>query len=186
MSDSQPLWKGAAAVFPYSPTLHQQYWRQPKYKNQPAYCLARQDGPHLWVPREAVPGPLDRVVEGRPAKFQLDFTPRNAEQVRVVMEGQALLRAGKSFIMQAPTGFGKTVIGCTLIHHMQRRTMVITTKEDVVEQWTKDAMKILKLDKSRIGFLAGDVEPKPEHDLVIALVQSAMKGPERYPDLDFA
>ncbi len=114
------------------------------------------------------------------------FTPRTPEQARVSERGRQMLLDGRSFILRAPTGWGKTVVGCSLISAPQRRTLVITTKEDIIKQWVDAAIKVLGLARDDVGLWCGDSVPRDDQPLVVGLVQSIMKGPERYPGVDYA
>jgi superfamily II DNA or RNA helicase len=130
--------------------------------------------------------PDDRRTEGIAAKFTVSFTPRSKEQASVYANAAERLKRGQSFILQAPTGYGKTVIGCALIGAVGRKALVITTKDDLIEQWQDAARRFLNLSGSEVAVWRADQSPNPDAKLVLGLVQSVLKGPERYPDVDFA
>jgi superfamily II DNA or RNA helicase len=183
-----PSFTGSAAVYPYTAALDRACRTQDRFGNEFSYAIERShDGKRcLWLPRAAAPAGTDLRAEGQPFAFGCNFTPRNPEQARIHVEGVRELLNGESFVIQAPTGWGKTVIGCAIAAKVRRRTLVVTTKEDIMDQWLTAATSIMGLDPSQVGFWRGDTVPKPDQPFVVALVQSVLKGPERYPEVDFA
>jgi superfamily II DNA or RNA helicase len=108
------------------------------------------------------------------------FKPQKPEQLRVIQESVELLKADEQFIVSAPTGWGKTYVGAQIAGLMGRRFCVITTKDDIVNQW-RDAIKAtLGLEDEEIGIWRGHQVPKHSHKAVVGLVQSLMKGVDRY------
>lgn len=186
-----PTQVAAAAVYPYSRELMAACRRVDRFDNEYYLCEERMGEAGLFrallLPRATCPeSPVDLRADG----IAIDFTgyhptPRNEEQRRVLREASTLLHEGKSFILQAPTGWGKTVVGCWLIGEVGRKALIITTKEDIVDQWVESAEKFLGLSNDKIGIWRGDVSPDPDCNVVVGLVQSLLKGPERYPDIDF-
>jgi superfamily II DNA or RNA helicase len=181
-----PLYVSAGAAYPYSVALEERASMESRYGE--TFQLGRRNlaDNTLWLPRALCPTAReDRRSDGEVVKYDHKFIPRNDEQGRVSVEGRRLLQAGHSFILQAPTGWGKTVVGCSLIAAPQRVTAVITTKEDILKQWSDAAKMVLGLSEDEICLWHGDNYPTASHKIAIALVQSVMKGPERYPEVDF-
>lgn len=113
-----PLSVGAAAVYPYSDDLLEQGMRVSTYGDP--YNMFRVVGPvgqqRIWAPRNlARPYGEDMRVDGIEIQFNSTFKPRNTEQSRVIDETVELLLKGKSFILEAPTGFGKSQVAGTLV-----------------------------------------------------------------------
>jgi len=187
LTNVKPLYVAGGAVYPWSDKLAVQALTETRFGEE--YSLARHEPltDTLWLPRRLCPASADdRRSEGEVVCYGYHFLPRNEEQSKIVREGTKLLHEEQNFIIQAPTGWGKTVVGCALIALTQRRTLVITTKQDIIQQWIDAAMSVLGLSEGEIGTWNGDNSPRPEHKLVVGLVQSIMKGPERYPDVDYA
>jgi superfamily II DNA or RNA helicase len=184
-----PLYVSGGAAYPRSKELQRLADVETRYGE--AYSLARHNAVDdtLWFPRAMCPSPgpeNDRRSSGVAVQYEHRFTPRNEEQARIAEEGYALLHAERSFVLQAPTGWGKTIVGCAILSRLRVRTLVITTKEDILKQWADAAKLVLGLSDAEIGFWRGDEQPQPQHTFVVGLVQSVMKGPERYPDVDYA
>ena len=181
ITDRRPLATGAAACFPFTPELMQECARLDNFGE--AYSLCRRAGSHLWLPRAAcLPGVDDVCSDGEPVQFKSSFQPRNADQKRVFRESLDLLLTGESFITNAPTGWGKTYLGCALAAGVGRRTLVITTKSDALKQWVKASEDVLGVSP---GIWHADNLPG-DQSIVVGLVQSILKGVERYPGAGWA
>jgi len=174
-----PILYGAGATYPWDDDLAKAFTFVSRFEDVvPLY--QKQNG-FIVLPREVCPvGHKDVRVVGEPAGFQNKFVPRNQDQLRVVSESFHLLETGQSHLLAAPTGYGKTYIGCALAARLNVPTLVITTKEDVLAQWVEAARNVLGLDPLEIGIWRGDQVPFGKR-FVVGLVQSIMKGPERYP-----
>lgn len=108
------------------------------------------------------------------------FKAQKPEQLRVINESVSLLKQDEQFIVSAPTGWGKTYVGSQIAGLMGCRFCVITTKQDIVGQWVDALKATLGLQDDEIGVWAGDKVPSPKHKAVVGLVQSLMKGVDRY------
>ncbi|HEY0817947.1 MAG TPA: DEAD/DEAH box helicase family protein, partial [Rhizobacter sp.] len=180
---SPPLAVHGGAVYPYSLDLHDKFRLESRFEDEFELCLQHEQ--ELWVPRRFAPVGGDTVdlrTDGLPYDFQVSFKARHADQQRVVDETLNLLTAGVSHIVQAPTGYGKTFIGARMAGHVRRYTLVLTTKEDLMQHWRKAAREVLNLPDDLIGEWRGDTVPRPDQPFVVGLVHSVLKGPQRYPD----
>lgn len=142
------------------------------------------------VPRNCAPHVKDNyktyynVASGKKYQWDDGFVPRDDCQLEMVESSAALFALGGHYgghIMQAPTGYGKTYLGSSVIQRVGERALVITTKEDILDDWKQALSKTLNIDPSKIGEWRGDVVPTPEHEVVVGLVQSICKGYDRYP-----
>ncbi len=106
--------------------------------------------------------------------------PKNDEQFKILEQLDEHLLAGfTGGQIIAPTGFGKTWIGCSLIKRLSLTTLVVTTKTDEMENWVKHCKDFLGINAQRWH---GDTVPDDDCEIAISLVQSVAKGPERYSD----
>lgn len=182
-----PLTTGAAAVYAHSEALIASMERTSVYDKEDKFNLCRVIGTEfsrrVLVPRNMAPvAPEDLRVPGLDVEFTIAFKPRSAEQLRVVEESATLLAKGESFVTQAPTGFGKTYVGAAVTGMVGKKTMVIVTKEDIRDQWTKAFSEVLGLKPGvDLGYLYGDVCDVTNRKVVIAMVQSVAKE-ARYPE----
>lgn len=186
--EEQPecVWQGA--VYPNTKQLREAFSDTDRF-GEPYRMYRLLEDDKLMVPRNCAPN-IDPSTDYRDAgsdEFFLNaFKPRNREQALVVSECVQLLEAGVSHIVQAMTGFGKTYVGCAAAAEIGKRTIVITTKQDIIKQWADAAKAVLGLKASDIGYIQGDKNSSEGKPFVIALVQSARKGPERYDKATFA
>lgn len=181
IKDTPTLLHGAA-VYPYCAKLADRFTLEDRFEEE--FCLFRKDGEDIWLPRRfaATAPEVDLRTDGLPADFANHFEPRNSDQARVVNEMCTLLAAKRSHIVQAPTGYGKTYIGCAAAAFVNRHTLVLTTKEDLMGQWREAARNVLGLTDDQIGEWRGDTVPHESQPFVVALVHSVLKGPTRYPE----
>lgn len=176
----QPLITHGAAVYPYNEKFEKMFTLQTRYEE--TYELFKKVGTHsILIPRQLCPlGVEDKRLEGAPIDFASHFKPRNDEQARVVKEAVHLLKQGESFIVQAPTGFGKTIISAEIIGRVGVKTLIIVPKNDITAQW-RDALKlVLGLKDDEIGYIQGDNCNVKGKKVVIAMVHSVCKA-GRYP-----
>lgn len=176
---------GAGAVYGSTPGLIKQFsWSDRFDRPYNAYLLG--EGGTILLPREACPPGPEEFTDGPKVEFKLNFEPRNPDQARVVSESLALLSEGRSFILQASTGFGKTALTMPLIHHVGRKTLVVVSKSDLIRgsrkrpQWWEHIRDMLGVPESRIGIWRGDTVQTVGKDVVIAMLHS-MGKPGRYP-----
>lgn len=174
---------GAAGVYPYSDALLELGSKMSRFGDP--YNMFRVSGAgddrRILVPRMMVPLYVkDTRADGLEVSFSSHFTPRNTEQSRVIDEATQLLLDGDNFVVECPTGFGKTACAMQIIANLGLKTLVVVTKEDIRDQWYDAAVKFLRLPASKIGFIQGDRFEIQGRSLVIAMVQSLAKE-SRYP-----
>ncbi len=131
--------------------------------------------PRTW----AEPGYDDMRIKGEyihPTKIAP--VPRNAEQIDLQnkLEEHISLK-GYGGTIVAPTGFGKTWLGCIVIQAIGKTTLVVTTKTDEMENWVKHCHDMLGIEAQRWH---GNNIPDEDAEIVVGLVQSIAKGPTRY------
>ena len=185
---------GAGAWYPYSKKLEKRYTLKDRFGEPYKLFTLNQEENALILPRGVAPYvDLDALADmgiGQrtsigPRAYNWDdgFIARSAEQTRVVEESTALLLEGGYYgghILQAPTGFGKTYLGAAIIQRVGVRACIITTKEDILDDWRVALSKTLNIDLEQVGIWRGDKLPEKHHEAVVALVQSVAKGYERY------
>ena len=193
---TRPLVTGASAVYPHSPELEARFRFEGKYKdadgNPDVVLLHRREGKLIHLPRALCPvGIEDARVDGEAVTFPQKPAPR-PHQAEVTQATIAFLQAGHSGQVCAYTGFGKTVIGYAAAHAVQRKTLVITTKEDIYEQWIAGACgydrvkkepchNFLGLTPAEVGEIRGDKCEVMGTKFCVALIQSLSKE-GKYPD----
>jgi superfamily II DNA or RNA helicase len=167
-------------TLPWSPERERQFTFKSTYDGEIQVFQRSKDGISIEVPRNAVPLAQDLRDPGIAINFNSSFKPQKPEQLQVIAKSAELLASDKDHIVAAPTGWGKTYVGSEIAGRMGRRFCVITTKEDIIGQWVKALQETLNLSLDEIGIWRGDQVPSFKHKAVVSLVQSVMKGPERY------
>lgn len=124
---------------------------------------------------------IDRSVDGQDIQFSSNFIPRNQDQTRMVEKSAGLLLNGESHILQAATGFGKTIVATEIAARVGKKFMVIVPKEDIVGQWMRAFEIVLGLSSQDVGLIQGDSCNVAGKKAVIAMIHSICKD-GRYPD----
>jgi superfamily II DNA or RNA helicase len=181
--DIEPVATGAAAVYPYSEKIAEQFVAVSRFDDPyPMHRVFENEGSkYIAVPRNLAPmGETDVRDWGEAYPFVSSFEPRSAEQSRVISRSTGRLLKGESFITQAPTGFGKTWCAMEVIARIGVRTLVVVTKEDLRDEWEKVAKTLLGVEA---GFIQGN-RIDTGCALTIGLVQS-LSNFNRYPPATF-
>lgn len=190
---SAPIMVGGGAVYPYKDTWMSIGEREAKYPDEEGntkFNLFRVIGNdkhrRILVPRNMVDitPVIDKRERGVDVTFENHFKARNQEQTRLVKESVQLLAQGESFMLRAPTGFGKTYVTSAIIGAVGKKTIVTVTREDIIDQWVKAFQEVLGLTMDDIGFIAGDTCDTVGKKIVLAMVQSLAKE-QRYPEHHF-
>jgi superfamily II DNA or RNA helicase len=179
-----PLETGAYSLYKYSSDIENKLSYTSYFGDSFSLCERMVDAEGnslLGVARAITPAGADKTVLGEKIPFDINFTPRNKEQHRVVRESVTRIRNGESFIVQAPTGFGKTIVASAMIGHYGRKTLIIVPKNDIIGQWVKALKSVLNLSESEIGLIQGDTCQVKGRKVCIAMVHSICKV-GRYPD----
>ena len=81
----------------------------------------------------------------------------------------------------AGTGRGKTICGLYAAYHVGRKTLVVTTKDDIYQQWIERAQQFLGLGPHEIGEIRGDKCEVIGTKFCVAMIHSLSKD-GKYPD----
>lgn len=180
MVEKPPLRVGASAVFPLDLKLQKKLRFTSRFGDEVLLHDVR-DG-ELHVPRALAPvrsdDTVDETIWSNPVDYPKCPEPR-PNQVEFFAEVDKIVAAQQSGVLVAYTGFGKTVVGFRIAARAQRRTLVVTTKDDIFKQWVNDAPKFLGISPNEVGVIRG---PKCQHDrkIVVSMIHSLAK-PAKYP-----
>ena len=187
MLTMSPIIVTSGGIYPYSDKLLEYGTRVSRFGDEYQIFSIYGSGKHrrIMVPRNMVPEDSNFQYEkGFDVEFTSKFVPRDKKQEYVIKESVQLLAKGESFIVEAPTGTGKTIMAMDIIAKIGKKTIVVVTKEDIRDQWVTAARMILGLSDAEIGFIQGDVCSVSGKKLVIALIQSLSKE-DRYDETSF-
>lgn len=93
--------------------------------------------------------------------FYGELTDLQSEAVTALLEH-------KTGVLSAGTGFGKTVIACNIISHLQKNTLIFVHRVNLLQQWKMVVKEFLHIDAGTVG---GGVD-KRTGQVDIALIQS--------------
>lgn len=174
-----PMRMDALAWYPYSVDLEKTLKHETKFEG--VVNLATVVGHNLLVPRGLAMGKpvLDKRSDGSTIHVTMKNPPRNLEQKRVIEKSTGNLLLGQDHILRATTGFGKTYCGLSIAANVGRNTLIIVTKDDLMEQWRKAILTHTSTPASKIGIIQQDQCDYVGKDFVIAMVHSLIK--DKYP-----
>lgn len=169
-----PKMHGAGAHYPFKHLLERRYRFTSRFGDE--VLLHRRDGDDSVLPRALCPvGPNDQRTKGDPAAFPQAPIPK-PHQEKLYAEAFAFVDAGLSGLICAYTGFGKTPLGYALAHRVQRKTLVVTTKDDIYKQWIDGAVQFLGIERKRVGEIRADKTQVEGRDFVVAMIHTLAKG----------
>lgn len=187
-----PLFVGADAAYPYSQKLADKYKFTSRFGDEVLLYNVSDDGKLIYLPRALCPiGANDNRDYGTKVEFKPNIVPR-AHQVKTFAKAEQLIKDEISGIISAYTGFGKTVLGYLMAATAGVKTLVITTKEDIFDQWVEGACgrksptnpkghNFLGLEEHEVGIIRGNKCEVVGTKFVVAMVQSLSKD-DKYPD----
>jgi superfamily II DNA or RNA helicase len=181
ITQTVPMRTGAAAVYPFKPNLERRYRFMSRYGDEVLLHRVDKTNNVIMLPRALCPlGKIDERADGEHIVFPKTPQPRD-HQVKLFNETAKFLLKGLSGIVSAYTGWGKTVLGYYAAAIVQRKTLVITTKDDIYKQWLDGAAKFLGLEPHEIGEIRGDKCEVVGTKFVVAMIHSLSKE-GKYPD----
>lgn len=179
----QPTATNTWSVFPYSAHLEKKLTLQSRY-GEPLHLFKKSKN-NIFVPRAVCPiGLKDMRVEGSDIKFTNLIKPRDADQDKLMAKMVILLQQDNSFILESPTGSGKTVMALNAVARIGKKTMIVVTKSDLMDQWIERAMEHLGLKRSEIGIVRQNKCDVSGKKLIIGMIHSLCM--DKYPSYKFA
>ncbi len=103
-----------------------------------------------------------------------------AAQAQFMQDMMTAVDEHGTFIAQAPTGTGKTVVGLKTAGLIGRKTCVVVHLARLRDQWVREARDKLGLPMSRIGVVEGGMCEWRGKSIVVAMLQSLAYKPGRY------
>lgn len=157
-------------------TKHTERNKLPPLKLYKKLGEATDKGTPVLIPRACCPVPLnDQRSRGTPTTYTCNVEPRDDDQVFFINRSVSLIKQGESFVGEAPTGFGKTVVTMPVIAAAGTTVLIMINKEDLEGQWRKSLKDHLGLTDDDIGIIKGDQVKVLGKKVVIGYVQSLYK-----------
>lgn len=148
-----------------------------KDKFDETFCLAVVKGDKVLVPLNMVKTTnSDRRVK---APFNSPIVcvapPRDEDQARCITESVSLLKQGVNHVLKAPTGWGKSYAGIAIACQLGEKTLILVTKDDLIDGWMNNLVNNAKVPLNRIGLVKGKTMDWKGKDFVIGTVQSVVR-----------
>ena len=176
-----PISTGASAVYPYKTMIEKKYRFTSRFDEEVLLHRVDRKTGLIHLPRGLCPiGVKDERIDGDIVEFPVQPKPR-PHQVDLFEQTGDFLLQGKSGVVSAYTGWGKTVLGYHAAHSVGRKTLVITTKDDIYKQWIDGAKKFLGLPAHEIGEIRGDKCEVQGTKFCVAMIHSLSKE-GKYPE----
>lgn len=171
MLSQQPLKTAGTAIYPYSAVIEEIFRFTPKF-GEPM-SMAVRVGNTLHVPRECVPiGVEDHRVYKVPVAINCKKPPRTQEQADCITKSVGLLQKGENHVFDAPTGFGKSYCGAAIACAMGQPTLIIVTKQDLMDSWRDCLINLVGIPAHEIGHIQQDVCNYKGKRFTIAMIHS--------------
>ena len=179
-----PLRVDGFAFYPYDPALENYLRMRSRFGEEVSLSIQTDGGRFLAVPRAICPEPeTDRDYRTPGIKIDVQmrdsFQPRE-NQLDIIPQIHYLVKNGESFILQAGTGIGKTVLSTIIIAGHGVTTLVVVDQDNIRRQWRDAILRNTTIVESEIGYIQGDTCDVTGKKVVIAMLQSIHKR-GRYP-----
>jgi len=132
--------------------------------------------PVSWALRNGISG-KDKTSFPKEKWPSRDFKPRH-NQAEVIEKTVETLKDERSCLIEAPTSFGKTVTSLRIASEMGTRTLMVTHKIDLLNQWVASAKEFCGLKK--VGKIQGQTVDY-DHKFVVATAQSLTSKMDTLP-----
>lgn len=138
---------------------------------------------HYKIPFTIAGATIDETTFGEPYDFDMKIQLMEERgQPKAVDFMVGYLRKHGAGVLEAYTGFGKTIVGLSIAAALKRKFLVLVHMDHMIERWAEEAELVLGLTRDQIGIVQG-----PKYDLgkpmTIAMCQSIYTGSEvKYPD----
>ncbi len=145
------------------------------------YCLHSKDGNYI-IPRGFLKS-IENFLLQNSKSFQIDdvsiLTPPKAFKCQLKIydyQKKALndILKNNNGILEAPPGYGKTIIALATLPYRKQRTLIIVHTKELLTQWIQKIEDVLGIKKEEIGIIGGGKE-KIGKKITVATYQSLVR-----------
>ncbi len=145
------------------------------------YCINSKRGNYI-IPRGFLKS-IERYLFQNTMPFQIEDksikTPNKAFRCRFKIynyQKEALHEVLKNNvgILEAPPGYGKTIIALATLPYRKQKTLIIVHTKELLTQWTQKIGDVLGIEKSDVGVIGGGKE-KIGKKITVATYQSLIR-----------
>jgi len=131
--------------------------------------------PRYWARSQGLPG-QDRTVCPR-ASWPAFRGKYRDNQPKALQEMLGALKQHQSYLLQAHTGFGKSLVGLSGVAALQTNVLVVAHKTDLLKQWRDSAKDFFGVES---GLVQGD-QWDWKHKVVVTTMQTLIKNLDKLP-----
>lgn len=156
--------------------------RMPVYNTPRIIMCYEEDDRFLILPRGLIDDIKNKCLESN-VKLVIKDTRVVGDKLKFNFNGKLLSKQKEALetlilndigVLSAATGFGKTVIGASIITNKKTNTLILVHRQQLLEQWKERLQNFLSINKKEIGQIGGGKD-KQNGKLDIALIQSLFK-----------
>lgn len=176
---------GAVARVPYTAEDAEALTYTDKFGEEVKLYRHEEGANWMLVPRGVV-SPGVATVDSRKTNFlgaiNCAVPPRKQDNADCLKKSIELLMAGVDHIAEAPTGWGKTYHGCAVAAALGQATLIVVTKNDLVQGWHSTLKTLIGVPPEQIGHVQQAKCDYKGKRFVVAMVHSLI---ERQYDPEF-
>lgn len=187
LTDETPLYTRGWSNVLWNPWLAKAltfFGKYPKHgtTDLPSIEVFRRLDDRMLVPVRAAPisGTDQRTFYEGQEVGEVKCPPRE-NQLQLIAQSAALLTEGQNHIFEAPTGFGKSYCGAAVARLINQPTIIIVTKQDLMDSWHRTLTTLIGVPPKDIGIAQADKLNYHGKKFVLAMVHSLAR-PEKYDD----
>ncbi|MBR4742063.1 MAG: DEAD/DEAH box helicase [Desulfovibrio sp.] len=124
---------------------------------------------------------IDERSCGSPIDIHMasDFSLR--ENQKPILENfQLQLQLGRTgWLINMPTGSGKTIIACAMMQKIAKTTLIIVPREHLLNQWKERILQFTDTKEEEIGLAQQDICDFEQKKIVLGMIHSLAK--DKYP-----
>lgn len=156
--------------------------RMPVYNTPRIIMCYEEDDRFLILPRGLIDDIKNKCLESN-VKLVIKDTRVVGDKLKFNFNGKLLSKQKEALetlilndigVLSAATGFGKTVIGASIITNKKTNTLILVHRQQLLEQWKERLQSFLSINKKEIGQIGGGKDNQ-NGKLDIALIQSLFK-----------
>ena len=166
--------------------LRSRFTVRPKFENLSPVHVYRETATHFGFPRHWRDLASESAVyenrrsSGSPIAFTMTYPPRPRQVPLLDLFDKALALGSTGFLLQAPTGSGKTYIMLAMLSKLQRTALIVVPREHIVTQWVERICEHTSLPRDAIGVVQQDRCEYEGKALAIGMIHSLAK--DKYPE----
>lgn len=166
--------------------LRARFTIKPRFENLSPVPIYRETATHFGFPRHWRDFHPESAVyenrrsQGSPISFSMVYPPRPRQAPLLELFDKALLLGSTGFLLQAPTGSGKTYLMLAMLSKLQRTALIVVPREHIVTQWVERICEHTSLPKEAIGIVQQNRCEYEGKALAVGMIHSLVK--DKYPE----